>query len=692
MGGFASAIGGAGGAAQQYGQQVRALLESRRHDFADLIGKAAEQEIDPSHRSALLGHQADLLAGKPIGKIAEAFSKTIANRQADDQALQGIIGEPPKPPAPVPGLAQPGQSPGTLQPGSNAPTPGSAAQPNSNPLQGGGIPGLPAARDNQAIFQQFLSLPQSGTPAGRAMLAPYAAAETGHNETLRQDLAKQQATLAYKRAGLESLKSSPMWGTLPDFYKASLEAEAAGMSAPNMPAGLLKPLSLPGVAPSGSIPPEELVDKDGNLIDPKANPFVRQHLDLLRGTTFFTAAPGPMTSQVDSSGAVTSIPNLPGAQRGQLPALVANQNLIRGGMGVTGNGNPLLTSFSDLIKGNPALQAPGVDPSFIPLTSQSLRNVETMDEHGNPVTKLVPVSAQSQRGAGTKTPPSGVPLLTSGSASSAAPATPAPRASGQSFPRSLSPAGIAQVMVTRVTPLREASAQLFGDPTNPSFPSLRSFGDLADSPGSRQRIGTAMQLIMDGMDAKSGGALHGGVGGLGVSADGVVGLLQNWMGLPSALAASKQAEFQKVLTQMTPRERQALDSQIAALSTVVGLRKLTGGQAAKYTADSLDREVPMIGGPGTKDSKQFYNKLSQIAVTLKTGAAGVTQPEAFWRPGELDIINKMPDEMLKLSQGLTPLSGNEMINVQIPGQKPGQIHKSQWDNFFRANPGAQRLQ
>ncbi len=152
MGAFLSAIAGAGHAAIPYGEQIRSQLESRRHDFADLIGKAALEEADPQTRTSLLQHQADLLAGKPIGSVAQKFSTTMQKLHKDNQALQSVFGGPPKEPNPVPGSA-PGVTPGqpvapvqarripspfegyisNFQPQESAPP---AAQPATNPIAG----------------------------------------------------------------------------------------------------------------------------------------------------------------------------------------------------------------------------------------------------------------------------------------------------------------------------------------------------------------------------------------------------------------------------------------------------------------------------------------------------------------------------------------------------------------------------
>ena len=87
MAGFAAAIGGAGNALQNYSEQMRPILERQRETLAQQIGNAAQTESDPQTRSALLQHQADLMAGKPLGKITKDFATTMQKRIADAQAL-----------------------------------------------------------------------------------------------------------------------------------------------------------------------------------------------------------------------------------------------------------------------------------------------------------------------------------------------------------------------------------------------------------------------------------------------------------------------------------------------------------------------------------------------------------------------------------------------------------------------------
>src|SRR5690242_12698612 len=107
MGGILSAISGAGQAAIPYGEHIRGMLEKRRGELSDLIGNAATSETDPSTRAALLQHQADLLAGKPIGAITQKFAGTLQKRMTDMQALHEghqaitqMIGQPGEKPNP----------------------------------------------------------------------------------------------------------------------------------------------------------------------------------------------------------------------------------------------------------------------------------------------------------------------------------------------------------------------------------------------------------------------------------------------------------------------------------------------------------------------------------------------------------------------------------------------------------------
>jgi hypothetical protein len=165
MGGFASAIGGMGEAAAQYGQQVRGLLESRRHDFAALLQNEAANEGNPTHRAGLLELSAGLMSGKPLSKLIPSYAKIHQAREADNQAVAGMLPQGPTQET-VPGPAGPGQTPGTT------------VQPVVPPAQSGSgvrLPGM-SMEDMQS---QLSSL----TPAMRSLMSP----ELTNNAQLRRE-------------------------------------------------------------------------------------------------------------------------------------------------------------------------------------------------------------------------------------------------------------------------------------------------------------------------------------------------------------------------------------------------------------------------------------------------------------------------------------------------------------------------
>jgi len=284
MGAFLSALGGAGQAAIPYGEQIRSQLESRRHTFADLIGKAAQEESDPQTRTSLLQHQADLLAGKPIGSVAQKFQTTMQKLHQDNQALTNVFGGPPKEPAPVPGSAPgvtPGQPIAPITP-QRVPSPFEgyiashaqdqtppAAQPATNPIAGPQgpiqaspqaapqIPSIAAAQPQpaltpipapqapiqpvpndpramrSAIIQRYHEAYQSATPAMRPMVL------SEMNDSLAQLQPFEQT--AQRKAEFDIFKQTPEFKNLPPFAQAAYAAQAHGYQPVNMPQGALVP-------------------------------------------------------------------------------------------------------------------------------------------------------------------------------------------------------------------------------------------------------------------------------------------------------------------------------------------------------------------------------------------------------------------------------------------------------------------
>ncbi len=186
--------------------------------------------------------------------------------------------------------------------------------------------------------------------------------------------------------------------------------------------------------------------------------------------------------------------------------------------------------------------------------------------------------------------------------------------------------------LSRVTAVREASSQIFGDPSQPDFPALSKFSVLADDAGSKSRLGTAITLALDELDQqeKSGGSL--------------TTLAKNWIGIPQALSGAKAAVFQSAMAKMTPEERRAYNATMSAFSTIVGLRSLTKASAAQFSARAIEREMPVIG-VNTYNSAQFRDQLSHLAEVVYNGTAGV--PAAMWRPGEVEQIKSLPSALGK---------------------------------------------
>lgn len=377
MAAFLSALSGAGQAAGEYGQQVRQHLEKRRGDFAELIGNAAQSELDPQTRASLQKHQADLLSGKPIGKIATDFQNTLQKRIADENALASVIGKPQQPEEPKPqaGPAQPGTVPGTPQIPPVQPAAPPAAQPAANPIQGGAQIQAPAPvtglRPVSDLYHQFSSMPEFQTPAGRQALGPMMTATFQHNMALQQEQQLRQMDLNERQTALKELEASPEWAKLPDLMKSQyrLWAHSRTAAVPQISPAFMKPVNLPGVQPSASVAAEELVDANGAALDAKATPFVRQHIDLASGKTYYSPAVGPIQTFVDSNGQLTNAAKTPGAVGGggAQPASVLNSRAA----GFDEQGRPIFSSVADMAAGKPGVTGQGKGSAFFPNVSTS---------------------------------------------------------------------------------------------------------------------------------------------------------------------------------------------------------------------------------------------------------------------------------------------------------------------------------
>lgn len=209
------------------------------------------------------------------------------------------------------------------------------------------------------------------------------------------------------------------------------------------------------------------------------------------------------------------------------------------------------------------------------------------------------------------------PMTSGGSRLTAPPGSPGttPAAGGGAPSASDKPSAMPQAMfnaqVKRATPIRAAAVQIVGDPDSPDFKPLESYASLADNKESRERVAGAWRVIKDEL-----GKTEHKYGQLGT-------VLSNMVGLPSILANTTTGVVEKALAKLTPQEKDLLDREIAAYGSIIGLRTITGGSAAKFSADSIERELPIIG-VNANSSRQFYNKLSSLFEEIKGGSENIS--------------------------------------------------------------------
>jgi hypothetical protein len=198
-------------------------------------------------------------------------------------------------------------------------------------------------------------------------------------------------------------------------------------------------------------------------------------------------------------------------------------------------------------------------------------------------------------------------------------------------------------MLQRVTGVREANTQIFGDPTQPDAKALKDYAALADNPESRERLGKALQLTFDELHQAE-------------SANGsLMQLLKNYGGIPQALAASRSKIMQDAIGKLTPEERDAYDSTISSMSTVIGLRSLTKAPATQFSIRAIERELPIVG-VNTTDSRQFYDKLGRLGEVVYNGTRGV--PPGMFDPKEIENIRRAPAELAK-KKAAAPTGGGQ---------------------------------
>lgn len=226
-------------------------------------------------------------------------------------------------------------------------------------------------------------------------------------------------------------------------------------------------------------------------------------------------------------------------------------------------------------------------------------------------------------------------------------------ANGANRPLSALPPGTYNQMLQRVTPVRLAATQLFGDPNNANFKPLSDYGSLVDDPAARDRVATAWNLIRAHMD-DAGADSHSGD---------LITLMRNYSGTPGAVAESEAEKMTETLDALKPREAEMLNRLFSTYGTVIGLRSLTKGSAAKFSAKNMEQEVP-VPGMNVRNSRQFYDKLGTLAEEVNNGWKGV--PPMMLTKGEREYDQKQQEELAGKAKGTGKSKGKSASKSAPP--------------------------
>jgi hypothetical protein len=434
LAGFAALIGGMGQPIQQYGQQVRGFMESRRENLVGVLSNLAAQETDPQLRSEYLGHLADLHGNKDLTKIIPAVDKTMQKHAQSNQAAAQMVGGPPQQPPAQPGPAGPGQVNGTVGtplqlmqhnlPLISPP----AAQPATSPAQ----PQSPGFGSGyQQLISEMMGRPEFGTPAGRALLDKYYSPLLSNEASLEDKRAVENMEVARKKDYVENtLKKSDYYKDLPAPLKAAWDAFASvpGQQIPQLPGMAYLPRLIANNVLGENLPPDAQIFGGGSR--QTGIPYRLETNGIAGGLVAYPEA--PQTTIAQTPGGIGSFNRQTGQQIAPLTgAIPPSQNAsVRLPMA---NGMEGIGTNYDLIHGtHPLTQIPGsVVPSLLPVAHTNERTVTTYDANGVPTQEVVPFHGTTQKVL-PATQPAGSP---------AAPSAPTPGAlppvGGRSFPKTL---------------------------------------------------------------------------------------------------------------------------------------------------------------------------------------------------------------------------------------------------------------
>jgi len=197
------------------------------------------------------------------------------------------------------------------------------------------------------------------------------------------------------------------------------------------------------------------------------------------------------------------------------------------------------------------------------------------------------------------------------------------------------PTTIYNTQQKRIVAIREASNQIFGDPSQPDFVPLKAYADLANKPDAAKRVGNAVQATLKEIEQAE--KSHGSI----------VNLLKAGIGIPQLLVQA-QTGVVRSLIPTDPKEHAAYTATINAYSNLVGLRILTGAGAYESSVSAIQKELPIIG-VNVHDSKQFYGMLTKLAEDIWGGAR--TTVKGMFPQNEIDHYHAQVGEMTRAARG-----------------------------------------
>jgi len=197
------------------------------------------------------------------------------------------------------------------------------------------------------------------------------------------------------------------------------------------------------------------------------------------------------------------------------------------------------------------------------------------------------------------------------------------------------PTTIYNTQQKRIVAIREASNQIFGDPSQPEFIPLKAYADLANKPDAAKRVGNAVQATLKEIEQAE--KSHGSI----------VNLLKAGIGIPQLLVQA-QTGVVRSLIPTDPKEHAAYTATINAYSNLVGLRILTGAGAYESSVSAIQKELPIIG-VNVHDSRQFYGMLTKLAEDIWGGAR--TTVKGMFPQNEIDHYHAQVGEMTRAARG-----------------------------------------